>query len=437
MEDINVQKPTILIVDDAVTNIQILSDLLKNEYEIKVAKSGPSALKIACEENSHLDLILLDVSMPDMDGYEVCETLKKNEKSKDIPVIFVTGNDALEDEEKGLGLGAADYIRKPFKPTIVQIKVKNHVELKLHNDTIKKISLDLEAKAQELERYIKIVDQNVITSSTDLAGNITAISEKFCQVSGYKKEELLGKNHRIVRHPDMDEEVYAQMWETLHQNKIWCGELQNRSKSGESYWVYATISPLYDDAHKKIGYTAIRHDITDKKRIEEISITDGLTSVFNRRYFNDIAPHLLNRAKRSDEFLNFLMIDIDHFKLYNDNYGHQKGDEVLQTFANVCKEAFKRADDFVFRLGGEEFGIIYISNDKACGLLQAQNLKKMFSDIKIEHLFSPTSKEVTLSMGLVCKNAFDIESIESIYKQADELLYKSKHNGRDTITTLE
>jgi len=132
-------KPTILIVDDMAANITILSDLLKDDYKIKVAKNGQKALEIA-KGNEKPDLILLDIEMPEMGGYEVCKELKNSPSTNNIPVIFVTARNDVKDEEYGLNLGAVDYISKPFHPTIVKIRVKNHIALKLKSDWLEDLS---------------------------------------------------------------------------------------------------------------------------------------------------------------------------------------------------------------------------------------------------------------------------------------------------------
>ena len=138
MPEIN-QQPTILIVDDMITNILILSDLLKDEYDIKIAKSGLKAIEIANSQN--IDLILLDIEMPKMNGYEVCKNLKNSEKTKNIPIIFVTARNSETDEEEGLNLRAIDYITKPFNKTIVKLRVKNHIKLKEKTDLLEQLSM--------------------------------------------------------------------------------------------------------------------------------------------------------------------------------------------------------------------------------------------------------------------------------------------------------
>ena len=288
----------------------------------------------------------------------------------------------------------------------------------------------------QMKKYIKIVDENVLTSSTDLDGNITYASEAFCEISGHTKDELIGQNHRIIRHSDMKESTYKELWETITSGKTWKGEIKNKKKNGDYYWVKASISPMFDNKGEIISYTAIREDITDKKIIEEISITDGLTNIYNRRYFDEIFPKIINEAKRKNELVAFVFMDIDHFKQYNDNYGHQKGDEVLINFAACLKQSLHRSSDYTFRLGGEEFAVVYQMETKEKAVEFANNLRKNIENLKIEHKYSSVSSYITASMGLICKNANEIV-IDEIYKQADDLLYQAKRSGRNQVKVNE
>ena len=165
-----------------------------------------------------------------------------------------------------------------------------------------------------------------------------------------------------------------------------------------------------------------------------ISITDGLTNVYNRRHFNEIFPKVINGARRKDEFVCFLLLDIDHFKQYNDNYGHQAGDDVLVEFAKCLKQNLKRADDMVFRLGGEEFGVVFKSESKEKAVEFANNLKDKVVLLNIKHEYSSASNYITASMGLVCKHGTEIGNMDEIYKESDDLLYKSKANGRNQVS---
>lgn len=292
----------------------------------------------------------------------------------------------------------------------------------------------LSRNSEQMKKYINIIDETVITSSTNLNGKIIYVSDAFCKISKYTQEELIGKNHNILRDDTMPDELYKELWETIKSNKVWEGEIRNKCKDGTFYWVKAKISPVFDEYGEKIGYTSVRQDITDKKIIEEISITDGLTHIYNRRYFNEMFPKIINSAKRNDSPVAFLLLDIDNFKLYNDNYGHQKGDEVLVEFAQCLKTNLHRADDYAFRLGGEEFGIIFNVQNKDKAIEFSEKLRANIEDLKLIHEYNTASAYVTASMGLVCLNAHEIVSMDEIYKQADDLLYESKKAGRNRVS---
>ncbi len=291
-------------------------------------------------------------------------------------------------------------------------------------------------REKQLQDYVQLIDQNIITSSTDLDGVITNVSKAFCDISGYTKEELIGRKHNIIRHPDLPKSFYEDMWNTILEDKTWTGEIQNLAKDRSTYWVKASISPVYNDEHKKIGYTAIRQNITDKKIIEEISITDGLTGIYNRRHFNDLFPKIINSAKRENTLVSFLIMDIDHFKQYNDTYGHQMGDEVLIRVAGAIKGSLHRADDHCFRLGGEEFGVIFKADSKEKAYEFAELIRENIENLQIEHAGNSASSWVTASMGLISKNADGITGADELYKKGDELLYKAKSSGRNCVKVM-
>jgi len=271
-------------------------------------------------------------------------------------------------------------------------------------------------------------------SQTDLSGKITYVSQAFCEVSGYSKEELLGQPHNLVRHPDMPSEFFKELWSTIQSNQVFKGDVKNLRKDGSFYWVESTISPHVDAQSNKIdGYMSVRIDITDKKRVEELSITDPLTSSYNRRHFNTIFSKLLNGAKRDKNSLYFIMIDVDHFKEYNDTYGHKKGDDALIAISKVIQENLHRSTDYFFRLGGEEFGIIYESHSNEQCLEHAQMLCQAVESLHISHVKNSASDFLTVSMGLVCIDYLDESTFDSIYMHADSLLYKAKENGRNRV----
>ena len=292
---------------------------------------------------------------------------------------------------------------------------------------------ELISSQNKMSNYIDLIDKHIITSSTDLSGIITEASEAFCKISGYSKNELIGTNHNIVRDPKVAKSFYAQLWEKLKQDNFFKGEVRNKAKDGSYYWVDVTIEPSYDENGYKIGYTSIRQDITDKKLVEQISITDGLTNIYNRRHFNELFPKVINSAKRDNVLVSFLIMDIDYFKQYNDTYGHQMGDNALVEVAKLLKSSLHRSDDHCFRLGGEEFGIIFKSDTKEKAYEFSKIIRENIENLQIEHKGNSTSPYITVSMGLICKLACEINSDDEVYKEADDLLYKAKESGRNKV----
>ncbi|MBE0495308.1 MAG: ABC transporter substrate-binding protein [Campylobacterales bacterium] len=286
---------------------------------------------------------------------------------------------------------------------------------------------------QKLTRYIDLVDKHIIISSTDLDGVITEVSTKFCEISGYSKEELIGKKHNIIKDPTAPRAFYEQMWKALIEEGYWSGEIRNRAKKGTYYWVRAAISSVFDHKGKKIGYTAIRQSITSEKLLEEMSVKDELTGVFNRRHFNESVPRMLNSAKRDEAMVSFAVFDVDFFKPYNDTYGHQAGDRALREIAQGVQKCLNRADDVLFRLGGEEFGIFYRGLDAHESKAFLEGVRAAIEALGITHDHNSASPYVTASFGLVVKEASEIASLDALYKEADDLLYAAKEAGRNCV----
>ena len=427
---INNYNTNVLIVDDSKLQLKLLKKILESiKLNVLTATNGKDALEIIKNKSNNISLLLTDYIMPEMDGIALTKAVRKYYDNDEMGILVISSNDEMDASTKFFKIGANDYIDKPYmKPTVI-----SRVNAILYNLNLFK---KLKSREKKIKSYVDLVDKNVITSSTDLKGNITYVSEAFCEISGYTKEELLGKSHRIVKHKDMPNEIYDVLWETISNDKTWEGEIKNKKKNGDHYWVKASISPIFNEDNKKIGYTAIRQDITDKKLIEEISITDGLTNIYNRRHFDDIFPNVINVAKRSNELVSFLIMDIDHFKQYNDTYGHQMGDEVLIKVSESIKASLHRADDYCFRLGGEEFGIIFKSESKESAVRFANQIRENIENLKIEHSGNSASPYLTASMGLICQNGNEIENKDTAYKKGDDLLYEAKESGINKVCVI-
>lgn len=270
---------------------------------------------------------------------------------------------------------------------------------------------------------------------------------------------MIGQPHSIVKHPDVSKDIFKDLWKDLKGDKCWEGEMYNLSKNGKAYWVETIIKPEYDKNGEKIGYSSVRHDISAKKELEnltltlekkvkertkeleELSITDSLTKLYNRRYFDNILTQEFKRAKREKINFIFSIFDVDMFKQYNDNYGHIQGDEVLKKISDILLNLTKRANDFAFRIGGEEFCIITSSMSQEEALVYFTKIKNSIEEAHIEHTKSLVSNYLTASFGLVVvdfnkssnevmDNKYDIDNI---HKLADKLLYEAKDNGRNCI----
>ena len=295
-------KPIILVVDDAPVNVKILTAALRQDYLVKVAVNGSDALASAKSE-PHPDLILLDVMMPEMDGYEVLRLLKENPATSRIPVIFVTAKASAIDEEAGLNLGAVDYITKPISIPITRARVRNHVALKLQADLL-----------------------------------------------------------------------------------------------------------------------------------EELSLIDPLTQIPNRRRMDENLESEWKKALRCGKPLSILMIDIDHFKGYNDHYGHGAGDECLCRVAEVLSDGVSRSGDMVARYGGEEFAVILPETDLQSALLIAERLRQLVLGLNLPHAASRLGTRVTVSIGCATMdNATDITRTAGLLQKADSMLYQAKNLGRNRV----
>ncbi len=283
------------------------------------------------------------------------------------------------------------------------------------------------------KKYIDLIDKYVITSKTNTKGIITDVSDAFTKISGYTKEEIIGKSHAIVAHPDTPKEVHQTLWKTILDGKIYKGEFKNRNKNGSDYWIESTITPQMDKYGNIMGFSAIIRDITDKKRIEQYSITDALTGLYNRRFFDVQFEKDYKISKRDGKNLVLLIVDIDYFKQYNDFYGHQKGDEALKMVAKTMRSLFKRANDYVYRIGGEEFAVSFYAGTQDEALERAELLRKAIQSQKIEHASSKISDYLSLSIGLSFLPKACKMNVPEIYQATDKALYNAKNGGRNRV----
>lgn len=284
----------------------------------------------------------------------------------------------------------------------------------------------------KLKDYVELVNNNVIISTIDHNGKFIKISQATSDLTGYTESDLVGVSISDFVHDDMPSNVLKEMYDCLGSGKVWNGELKCIAKDGSAYWFDSTIYPTYHNG-EIVEYNAILQDITDKKNVEYLSITDELTKLNNRRYFNIKFEEEINRAKRSNLSIHFMLLDIDYFKKYNDAYGHQNGDYALQKVAQVLLDNTKRASDFAFRLGGEEFGILFSGGDNSA-LDFANKIRREIEDLKIENEPSDVSKFVTVSIGMIRKTGKENSNSTEFFKETDDALYETKKTGRNRVT---
>ena len=364
------------------------------------------------------DLIITDIQMPKMNGLDMIKEIN----NKKIPIIITTAFSDIDYFLKAIELNVSKFIIKPIN----LMELVKSIQECVYNNIIGD-------KLFEKENLLRIVDENVLISITDKDGKIIDASGAFCDFVEYSKEELMGKTHKILRHSDTSDEFYINMWQHISSGKKFNTEIKNRKKSGEIYWANLTIAPVIKDG-EIINYTAIRQDVTNKKKLEQLAIEDTLTGVYNRRYFNKIIEKELRRTKRENLNLCLLSIDIDDFKKYNDTFGHPKGDEVLIKVAQSLKFSASRATDFVFRMGGEEFSILFSGLDTEKSLEFSNELVKKIENLQIEHI---EDRVVTISAGLVSMNANDILDEEELYRFSDDALYEAKARGKNQVVLFE
>lgn len=292
--------PTVLIVDDDRVNRGMLAELLGPQYRVLLAKDGPSALAMAQREGERLLLILLDVGMPGMSGYDVLTQLRRQESTAGIAVVFITGQSDAVAEEYGLRLGAADYVSKPVRPAVFRVRVRNQIDLALQ-----------------------------------------------------------------------------------------------------------------------------------RRALQRLAQVDGLTNLANRRHFDDMLQRTYRLCLRRQEPLGLALIDIDHFKRYNDHYGHLQGDEALKAVASTLQRQARRPFDVAARFGGEEFALLLPGHIDPAALLE--RFRQEVQLLGIPHASSSTADVLTVSCGVLSIACRGPARPEAWLQRADELLYAAKTAGRNRL----
>lgn len=287
------------------------------------------------------------------------------------------------------------------------------------------------------------LDSAAIVAITDVQGTIRFVNRKFCEISGYSFDELLGANHRVLNSGAHNTDFFRQMYRTIARGGIWTGEICNRRKDGSLYWVSTTIVPRRSKAGKITNYVSIRFDITDRKNVEaqllesqkelERSVNvDYLTGLASRRRLNDFLTARIENGMMTGQPLCLALMDLDHFKHINDSFGHDVGDAVLKV---VAERLFSVAPNkgFVARLGGDEFAIVLRGRDIPAQIAAFENILEALRQPITMHDYT---HRCTASMGVAL---FDpaVDTLDSLIKNADIALYKAKAYGRDRLKVFD
>ena len=283
------------------------------------------------------------------------------------------------------------------------------------------------------------LDCSAIVAVTNTKGKILSVNEKFVEISGYSRAELIGQDHRMLHSGVHDSSFFQKMYRTIAQGGVWHGEICNKKKNGKLYWVDTTIVPRCNEKGKVINYVAIRFDITARKRAEqrltanrlklqEAVNTDFLTNISNRTSFSQYLKVLFAQEHPDNRHFCLCLLDIDTFKIINDTSGHESGDRLLKKIAGRLK-TFQSADCFIARIGGDEFAIIMVSNDPQIFEIK---LQKILEAMRFRFRSGSLTHLCSASLGYAVSKLNDSRKRE-ILRCADLALYEAKADGRNRI----
>lgn len=448
----------VLVVDDILPNVKLLEAKLASEYyEVLTATSGPEALEKV--ERDSPDIVLLDVMMPGMDGFEVCKTIKSNPAYAHIPVVMVTALTDAADRVRGLEAGADDFLSKPLNDTALMARVRSLVRLKM--------TVDEWRVRENTASQLGVVDK-AGTAMNEPVENARVLVVEDQDYDSEKFVETLKADNDIVEvvktGPEAMDCVLNQDFDLMVISLNLASEdglrLCSHLRSSERSRSVPILMIAGDEDMSRIahGLEIGAHDYilrpVDKnellarvrtqirrKRFQErlrstyeislsMALTDSLTGLYNRRYFEVHLQKLLQKNETSRKSLGILMIDIDHFKSVNDTHGHAVGDEILKEFSDRLQDKL-RGFDMVARLGGEEFVALLPDVSDEMAHVVSERLRSAIADKPFTCKVDGGKLSITASVGGTIVEKGTMADPDQAMKEADDALYKAKHEGRN------
>lgn len=451
----------ILVVDDIQANIDLLKSRLEAEYfEVLTADSGKKALDLL--DTEVVDIVLLDIMMPEMDGFEVCTRIKANPAVSHIPVVMVTALDQAEDRNRGLAVGADDFLTKPVNETQLFARVKSLVRLKLLTDELRLRAVTTRdiavrdlldpAKANNAEKpRVLLVDER---------------RSAFERISGILRA------HAVVEHvtePQAGllraaEDAFDCVFVSAHFSNFdplrLCSQLRSLERTrfmpiimvcdeqgdkfisralelGVNDYLVRPLDPneviarLKTQVRRKRYHEGLRTNVAESV---EMSVTDGLTGLNNRRYLDQHLSTLVERAKSRGRELSIMITDIDRFKLVNDTYGHAVGDDVLREFSKRLR-ANIRGIDLACRYGGEEFVVVMPDTSATVAAEVAERLRESIDAMQFTVAAGKQQLSITTSVGVASLSDRKADNSATLMEKADKALYEAKNNGRNRVVS--
>jgi diguanylate cyclase (GGDEF)-like protein len=454
MQSVYHSNPEILIIDDQIENLRVLSDVLEfNGYQVRKARDGKIALRTA--QALAPDLILLDIKMPEMDGYEVCRQLKAHPKTQEVPIIFLSALNENLDKIQAFKAGGIDYVSKPFQINELLARVKTQLIIQSQ-----KIQLKQEVKRRQHVEEILNKSQELLKGVL----NNCPIGITFLKAVRDQQDEIT--SFRCILVNPYLAKAFGKTVEQLTNQQIFTSTLESVDSTlfDRCIQLIETAEPFQQEIFYQnqwvngwYNLNLIKHqngflvtilDITERKEWEanlnqtnqnlyQQATLDSLTQVYNRRIFDLSLEQEWQRLRREQQPLSLILVDIDYFKGYNDCYGHLAGDRCLNQVAQTIKQVIKRPADVVARYGGEEFAVILPNTNLQGAEVVAWQIQQMIQSLKISHTRSEISEWVSVSLGVSCQIPNTFETAESLIRTADQALYCAKDQGRNRVISLE